>query len=50
MELNFLVASADEMVDDVRGRGVAAGATEPFLADKTLDDAGGIVDAAIASG
>ena len=42
------MASADEMVDDVGGRGVAAGTTEPFAACKASDNTGGIMNAAVA--
>lgn len=47
MQLDFLVAGADEMVDNVRGRRVAAGTAEPLAAGKALDDAAGVVDAAV---
>ena len=48
MKLDFLVASANEMIDDMRGRGVAACAAEPLLANETLDNALRIVNAAVA--
>jgi hypothetical protein len=47
VQLHFLVASADEVVDDMRGGRIATGAAEPLLADEALDYAGGIVDAAV---
>lgn len=30
MELHFLVAGTHQVIDDMGGRGVAAGAAEPF--------------------
>ena len=45
---DLLVLGADEVVHDVRaGRGPARVA-EPLVADQTLDDAGWVVDAAVA--
>lgn len=32
VQLNLLVAGADKVVDDVRGRGIATGAAEPLVA------------------
>lgn len=49
MQLNFLVSGSDQMVDDVRGRRVAAGRTEPFVAGQTFDDASRVVDATVAA-
>lgn len=49
MQLYLLVASTHEVVDDVGGRRVAAGAAEPFTARKTSDHGAWIVDTAIAS-
>jgi hypothetical protein len=49
VELDFLVASADQVVDDVGGRGVAASAAEPLVASKTLDDTASTVDATIST-
>ena len=49
MELHLLVASANKVVDDVRGRGIATGAAEPLVAGQALDDTAGVVDAAIAA-
>ena len=47
MKLDFLVACSDKMVDDVGGRGITSGATEPFAASEAPNDAAGIVDAAV---
>lgn len=47
MQLDFLVAGADQMVDDVRRRRVATGTAEPLAAGQTLDDAPGVVDATV---
>ena len=47
MQLNLLVASANQMIDDVGGRGVAAGAAEPLVTGEALDDASRIVNTAI---
>ena len=49
MQLDLFVASADQMVDDVRRRGIAASATEPLIAGETLDNASSIVDATIST-
>ena len=49
MELDFLVACSNEVVDDVGGRGVAAGAAEPFLAGQAFHHAAGVVNAAVSS-
>jgi hypothetical protein len=38
------------MVDDMRRRRVATGAAEPLAAGKALDDAAGVVDAAVGTG
>lgn len=38
---------SDQVVDDVRAGGVAAGVAEPLLADPAQHDAGGVVDAAV---
>ena len=35
---DFLVFSAHEMVDDMRGRCIASGVAEPLGADQTLDE------------
>jgi hypothetical protein len=50
VQLDLLVAGADQMVDNVRRRRVAAGAAEPLGAGKALDDAAGVVDAAVCAG
>lgn len=47
MELDFLVAGSHQVVDDVRRTRVAAGAAEPLVAGKALDNAAGVVDAAV---
>ena len=47
VELDFLVASADEVVDDVRCGAIAAGATEPLVASQALDDRGRGMDPAV---
>lgn len=49
MQLHFLVSSANKMVDNVRGGGVAASTAEPFVAAQTLDDTGGVVYAAVST-
>lgn len=50
MQLDLLVASTNEVVDNMGGRGIAAGAAEPLVAllVQALDDARRVVDAAIA--
>jgi hypothetical protein len=47
VKLDFLVAGADEVVDDVRGGSVSAGAAEPLGAGQTSDDAARVVNAAV---
>lgn len=47
MQLDFLVASSHQVVDDVRGGSVAAGAAEPLVAGKALDDTAWVVDTAV---
>lgn len=47
VQLDFLVAGAYEMIDDMRRRRITAGAAEPFTAGKALDDAAGVVNTAI---
>jgi hypothetical protein len=47
VQLDFLVAGADQVVDNVRRRRVAAGTAEPSAASQALDDAASVVDAAI---
>jgi hypothetical protein len=44
------MAGSDKMVDNVGGRGVSAGAAEPFGASQATDDAAGVVDATVAGG
>lgn len=48
MKLDLLMAGADQVVDDVRGRGVPTGAAEPLGTTETADDGAWVVDAAIA--
>ena len=48
MEDDLLVLGAHEVVDDVRGGGVAPGVAEPFGADQAFDDGCGRVDSAVA--
>lgn len=40
----------NKMVDDMRGRGIATGATEPFTARKALDNAAWVVDSTVTTG
>lgn len=47
MELDFLVTTSDEVVDNVGDVAVPAGTAEPFVADQTLDDAARRVDATV---
>jgi hypothetical protein len=47
VELDFLVASSDKVVDNMGRRGVAAGTAEPFIARETFDNATGVVDSAV---
>lgn len=47
MQLNFLVAGADKVVNDVRRGSVAASATEPLVTGQALDNTGSVMDAAI---
>jgi hypothetical protein len=47
VELDFLVAGANKVVDDVRGRRVATSAAEPLTAGETFDDATGVVNTAV---
>lgn len=48
MQRDLLVLGANEVVNDVRTRGRAARVAEPLVADEALDDAGGVVDTAVA--
>lgn len=50
MELDFFVAGADKVIDDVRRRRVAAGAAEPLAACQTLDNTACVMDAAVGAG
>ena len=47
MQLNFLVASSNEMVDDMGGRSVTTGTAKPLVAGQALDNAARIVNTAI---
>jgi hypothetical protein len=47
VQLDLLVASADQMVDDVGGRGIAPGTAEPLVAGEAFDDASCIMNATI---
>jgi hypothetical protein len=49
MQNDFLVLGTNEVVDDVRGRSVAAGVAEPFCADETFDDGCRGVDTTVAA-
>jgi len=48
VKLYFLVASADKVVDDMRGRSVPTSAAEPFGTTQTSNDGTWIMNAAIA--
>jgi hypothetical protein len=50
VQLDLLVATSNQVVDDVGGRSVASGAAEPLVASQALDDASWIVDSTIAVG
>lgn len=47
MQLYFLVAGSDKVIDDVRGRSVAASAAKPFAASQTANNAASVMDAAV---
>ena len=47
MKLNLLVASSDQMIDNVRRRGIASRTTKPLATGKTSDNCAWSVDAAI---
>ena len=47
MQRDLLVLGADEVVDNVGTGSGSAGIAEPLVADKTLDNARGVEDAAI---
>lgn len=49
MKLYFLVPCANQVVDDMGRRGVAARTAKPLLAGKAFDDAVRVVDAAVSS-
>ena len=48
MKLDFLVTSTDKMVDYMGSGGVSAATAEPLVAGKAFDDAGRVMDTAIA--
>lgn len=47
MQLDFLVASSNEVIDDMRRRGIATGAAEPLVARETFHHAAGVMDTAV---
>jgi hypothetical protein len=47
VELHFLVSCADEVIDDVGGRGVATGTAKPLATSKTSDNAAGVVNTTV---
>ena len=49
MELHLLVASTDQVVDNMRRGGVATRATEPFAAGQTSDDRAWVMYAAVSA-
>ena len=48
MEDDFLVFGSDQVIDNMRGRRIAARIAEPLCTYETLYDGGRVVDAAIA--
>jgi hypothetical protein len=48
MQDDFLMLGTNEVVDDVRGRGIATRVAEPFGTDETLYDGGWVVYSAVA--
>jgi len=48
MQDDFLVLGTNEVIDDVRGRGIATRVAEPFGADETLYDGGRVVNPTVA--
>ena len=48
MKLDFLVSGANQVVDDVGGRGVTTRAAKPLAAPKAFHDGAWVVDSAIA--
>ena len=47
MELDFFVSRSHEMVDNMRRRGVAAGAAKPFATCKAFNHAARVVNSTI---
>jgi hypothetical protein len=47
VKLNFLVASANKVIDDVRRGSVAASAAEPFVAGKTFHNTARVMNATV---
>ena len=50
MQDNLLVAGTNQMVDNMRGGGVSAAATEPFATNGALNNACDVVDSAVPEG
>lgn len=47
MQLNFLVPSSNEVVDNMRRGGIATRTAEPFVASQTLDNAARVMNTTI---
>lgn len=47
MQDNFLVLSTHQVIDDVRGRGIAARVAEPLGTDEAFDDRSRVVYSAV---
>lgn len=47
VELYFLVSSADEVIDDVGGGGIATGTAKPLATSKTSDNAARVVNTTV---
>ena len=47
MQLDFLMAGSDQMVDDVGRGSVSTSATEPFAAAEATNNAAGIMNSAV---
>ena len=48
MQDNFLVFGTNQMIDDVRGRGIATRVAKPLGTDEAFDDGSRVVYSAIA--
>lgn len=48
MQLNFLVAGANQVIDDMGRRRISTGAAEPLVARKTFDNAARVMNATVA--